>query len=258
MPKNILIVVGITILFLGLAIQPSIATVQPKEEINLEPKDYLFQTIIDIANNPDVKNLLEKYDYDLFKVDIDRSVYRKLLLRNPRLFRSIFFTKPSISYEYLVKTYNNGIEITNLIGEDKVSEITENIEVTNIRLFDELNTIITNDVELSSRFEVLKEINNRLKSDTKLNNDTFPIICVILFILFMVIGLVMVLFLIPALVFSIPLYIYEEYGLFPILASFGYIFDSILVSITLLLIVIGLAGCLFCLEDVPIPFEWKL
>ena len=34
MHKNILTVVGITILFLGLAIQPSIATVQPKEKIN--------------------------------------------------------------------------------------------------------------------------------------------------------------------------------------------------------------------------------
>jgi hypothetical protein len=36
MSKNILTVVGITLLFLGLAIQPSIATVQP-EKIDVEP-----------------------------------------------------------------------------------------------------------------------------------------------------------------------------------------------------------------------------
>ena len=36
MNKNILTVVGITILLLGLAVQPSIATVQPKEEIDIE------------------------------------------------------------------------------------------------------------------------------------------------------------------------------------------------------------------------------
>ena len=65
MHKNILTVVGITILFLGVGIQPAIATVESKEDfIDVEPKDYLFQTIIDIANNPDVKDihsLLERY-----------------------------------------------------------------------------------------------------------------------------------------------------------------------------------------------------
>ena len=37
MYKNFLIAIGITILFLGLAIQPSVATVQPKEEIDITP-----------------------------------------------------------------------------------------------------------------------------------------------------------------------------------------------------------------------------
>ena len=55
--------VAVIILFLGLAIQPSVA-VQPETDIDIEPKDYLFQTIIDIANNPDVKDIhyfLESY-----------------------------------------------------------------------------------------------------------------------------------------------------------------------------------------------------
>jgi hypothetical protein len=64
MIKDILTVVGITILFLGVGIQPAIATVTPTKVVDFEPKDYLFQTIIDITNNPDVKDihsLLESY-----------------------------------------------------------------------------------------------------------------------------------------------------------------------------------------------------
>ena len=64
MHKKLLIVVGITILFLGVTVQPAIATIKPEIEIDIEPKDNLFQTIIDIANIPDVKDirsLLKRY-----------------------------------------------------------------------------------------------------------------------------------------------------------------------------------------------------
>jgi len=168
--------VAVIILFIGLAIQPSIA-VQTETEIDIEPKDYLFQTIIDIANNPEVKNLLEKYGNDLFKVDIDRNVYRKLFLRNPRLMFNTLFTKPSMTIEYLDRCYNKGIEITNIIGEDKVIEIIKNAEVTDTKLFNEINDIITNDEELSSRIETLKEMNTESNS---ILGYPYPIICSIL------------------------------------------------------------------------------
>jgi hypothetical protein len=182
MHKKLLTVVGITILFLGLAIQPSIATVQPVEKtIDVEPKDYLFQTIIDIANNPNVKNLFEQNKYDSFKVDINRSVYRKLLLRNPRLFRSLIFTKPSLSVGYLNKCYNNGIEITNILGEDKAIEIAENVEVADKELFDGLNNIITKDKEISNRIAILNERYKDIKLDTPWD---FPVICTILLLIY--------------------------------------------------------------------------
>ncbi len=149
------LVVSVILLFLGLAIQPSVAIVETKEEISVEPKDYLFQTIIDIANNPDVKDLLEQYNYDLFKVDIDRSVYRKLLLRNPRLMFNMFFTKPSMSVEYLDKCYNKGIEITNVLGEDKALEMIKSIEIKDTQLLDEI-------------YKMNKEINS---------DEMFPVLC---------------------------------------------------------------------------------
>jgi len=186
MNKNILICIGITILFLGLAIQPSVATVQPRIEkeiqteekiIDIEPKNYLFQTIIDIANNPEVKNLLEQHHNELFNVNIDRSVYRKLLLRNPRLFSSLLFTKPSMTHEYLDKCYNKGIEIVKILGEDKALELIESIEVSDTEVFDELNNIIFKDEKLSDKLSTLKEMNNELNSDMG-----YPIICYLLFI----------------------------------------------------------------------------
>jgi len=177
--------VAVILLFIGLAIQPSVA-VTPETEIDIEPKDYLFQTILDIANNPEVKELLEQYDNDLFKVDIDRSFYRKIFLRNPRLFISILFTKPTLTIEYLNKCYNKGIEITNIIGEDKVVETIDNIGINNRELFDELNVIISKDGELSGRIEVLKKMNKELITDWD-----FRFLCGIILMLDITLGLIL-------------------------------------------------------------------
>ncbi len=175
--------VAVILLFLGVGIQPAIATVEPKEDfIDIEPKDYLFQTIIDIANNPDVKELLEQYKYNLFKIDIDRSIYRKIFFRNPRLFFNTIFTKPSMTIEYLDKCYNKGLDITNILGEDESLEIIENVEITDRKLFDELNNIITKDEELSNRLVTLKEMNSELKSVSPFWDH--PIICSILFLIY--------------------------------------------------------------------------
>jgi hypothetical protein len=163
------LVVGVIVLFIGVGVQPAVATVEP-ENIDVEPKDYLFQTIIDIANDPDVKNLLEKYDNDLFSVDIDRSVYRKLLLRNPRLLFNMLFTKPSMSIVYLNKCYNNGIEVTNILGEDIVLEMIENNEIFETSMLDKLNDIISKDEELSDKIAILKDMNMNFDWD-------YPIIC---------------------------------------------------------------------------------
>ena len=95
-------VVAVILLFIGLAIQPSVATIKPEFVIDVEPKDYLFQTIIDIANNPDVKNLLEQYNHKLFTADYDfKSIFSKLMLKKPSLLFNILFTKPSNTYKYL-------------------------------------------------------------------------------------------------------------------------------------------------------------
>lgn len=170
------LVVGVVILFISIAVQPSIATIQPEKKINLEPKDYLFQTIINIANNPDVKSLLEQYNHEILTSDYDyKGVFSQLLFKKPRLLFSMLFTKPSITYDYLEKSYNKGIKITNILGEDKVFEVLESVEISNPKVFDELNNIILNDEELSSRIATLKEMNKEFDPVAPLEAN--PVVC---------------------------------------------------------------------------------
>jgi len=182
--------VAVIILFIGLAIQPSVA-VQTETERDIEPKNYLFQTIIDIANNPKVKNLLEKYDNDLLNIDIDRSFYRRLFLRHPKLLFYMLFTKPSISVELLDKCYNKVIEITNILGEHIVLETIENVDITNKEFFDEIHSIISKNEEISSRLETLKEVNKEINPITPFED----IICPIAYSLFLLFCILTIFFL---------------------------------------------------------------
>jgi hypothetical protein len=124
-------------------------------------------------------------------MDIDRSVYCKLLFRNPRSFFNTLFSKPSISVDYLNNCYNNGIGVTNILGEDKVSEIIENVKVTDTKFFNNINNIISKDEKLSTRLETLKEMNKEL-------NPVIPIediICPIAYMLFLLFFILTIFFL---------------------------------------------------------------
>ena len=183
------LVVGIIVLFIGVGVYPAFA-VEPISFTNItqdneiesledvEPKEYLFQTIIDIANNPDVKDLFEQIEdgwinNNPISFDFDsRGVFRKLLFNKPSLVFSMLFTKPSMTHKYLNFAYNEGIEITNILGEEEVLEIVESVEITNPEFFVELNNTIMNHEELSNRISTLAEMNK--------DNDT---ICFILYLL---------------------------------------------------------------------------
>ena len=175
-------VVGVILLFISIAVQPSIATIQPEKKIDEEPKDYLFQTIIKIANNPDVTSLLERYNHELFTSDYDyKSVFSQLLFKKPGLLLGFLCTKPYITFDYLDKCYNKGIEITKIIGENKALEMIESIKKSKQSDLDEMNNIILNNEELSERIEILKEMNKEFSPITPSQYN--PIICGILILI---------------------------------------------------------------------------
>jgi hypothetical protein len=152
------LVVGIIVLFIGVGFQSSIAVDIPEKE-EIEPKDYLFETIIEIANNPDVKDLLKEYEHCINFDYNSKYIFRQLLFRNPELLFTIIFSKPEITTQYLDKTYNQGIELVEIFGEEKAHEILDSVEITNPNLFDDLNNIIMKDEELSNRISTLEELN---------------------------------------------------------------------------------------------------
>ena len=184
---------GVVVLFIGVSYQPIIAektkSVEKTSDYNNidfdEVKEYLFQTIIDISNNPDVKNLFEqlKYDHKIFTSDYDyKSVSSQLFLKKPTLLLSILFTKPEITYEYLDKNYNRGIKCVNILGEKQALEMTDSIKISNPDLIDKLNNIILSDKELIDKILTLEIMNNDLKLEPPFM--TRPIMCAFSILIF--------------------------------------------------------------------------
>lgn len=190
MRKKILktIVIGITLLFTGLALQPTVSTIE-LEKNESEPKEYLFETIIDIANNPDINRLLTQINDDYnnknyyIKWDFDsRDIFQKILLKKPNLLLSMIFTKTRITPSYLESSYNKGCEVTKVLGEEKVINIVESVEITNPQILDELNSYIMNNEELYEKITTLEKMNEKI--DTSLPFRNYSLICKILLILF--------------------------------------------------------------------------
>jgi hypothetical protein len=149
------------------------------ENYEIEPKDYLFETIVAIANNPEVKELFEEYDYKSFISDYNyKGIFIQILFNNPKLLFSNLFTKPKLTSDYLNSLFNEGREIVDIIGEDKALEMIKSIKFSNPEIVNELQNIVLNDEELSNRISTLGELNEESWEDT-------PIICAISFFMCM-------------------------------------------------------------------------
>ena len=204
-------VIGVIILFVGVCIQPAFATLQPKD-IYVEPKDYLFQTIIDIANNPEVKDIFEKRDSILIESNFElRGNLLKILSRCPRVLISTLFTKNRFSTDYLDLVYENGCKIVKIIGEENTLDIIESVEFKNLEIFEEINDIINDNSELKAKVTTLAGMNKNLKLDSPYQNN--PIICAILEIIFISSILKLQLF-------SAFSFLFYNLNLFPLLREF--------------------------------------
>jgi len=170
MKKDLLsktLVMCIVALFIGIGVQSAFATDIPEKE-EIEPKDYLFETIVVISNNPDVQDLLDEHK-DTFNLNFNNQyIFRQLFFKNPDLLCSMVFSKTKTTSKYLDDTYNQGIELVDIFGEKKTIEMLDSIELTNPKLLDDLNNIIMNDEELSSRISTLEELNNETSTICKI------------------------------------------------------------------------------------------
>jgi hypothetical protein len=171
------IVIILMLMLVGLAFQPAVSTNELKKE-ELEPKEYLFETIIDITKNPDVKDFFNNFEPNDINLNINtKGAFFKILLRNPSLITSMWFKRPIMSHNYLSFVYNQGIEAVKIIGEEKSIEILNSITIKNPNIINDLTNILNNNKELSQRISTLEIMNNEVKPDEPFA-DT-PVICAI-------------------------------------------------------------------------------
>jgi len=181
MKKNKCLIIGISIIIVSVVVHPSIANVQPKEEINTEPKDYLIQTLLDIINDADVREIFEQSHTKLIDSNF-RVIFQKLIHMCPRVLISTLFTKPKLTKAYLDFIYNNGCEIVKIVGEKDILKVTESINFESSETIIKIKNKIDENPELNTRISTLKEMNKNTKLDLPFQKH--PIICAILTIIF--------------------------------------------------------------------------
>ena len=211
-------ILAVIVLFIGVSFQPiiaeeTIAVEKTSDYENVgfeEAKEYLFQTLVDISINTEVKGFLYEHKKDLLINDYDcKNAIQKILFQKPKLLNSMLLTRPKMTYEYLETNFNRGLEIFNIIGGEESLKIVESVDITDSELFNELKDIILNDEELSSKVSVLEEMNNNLKSN--LDSWKYPIICYILCMTFLPYFLIEQFFLDLYLEFYKPLFLFIFY-----------------------------------------------
>ena len=171
------IVIGVTLLMIGLIFQPAVATHEIKKQ-EVEPKEYVYESIIDIAKNIDVKNYFNNIEPNDINLNINiRWAFFKILLKNPRIITSMLLTKPTLSNNYLASVYDQGIEIVKIIGEEKSLNIVNSLRNKNPEIINDLSIIFNNDEEISQRISILGIMNNDVKPDEPFSDN--PVICTI-------------------------------------------------------------------------------
>jgi hypothetical protein len=126
-------------------------------------KEYLFETLVEISDNDDVEEILNK----------NTQHHRNVL--------SFKKNKADLKDEHLEILYNLGLKIVDRIGEDNVAKIMENREIEKSEYPDEVDAIIIGNDELAERIDTLNEMNGEGASIAGFE-DT-PIICAILAII---------------------------------------------------------------------------
>jgi len=133
-----------------------------------ECKDYLFQTIVEISDNPDIKEII-------------MSNYKPQRTILP--FRR---NNMDLKVEHLELLYELGLKIIDRLDKDKVEKLIEDIEIEKTEYLDEIDSIIMVNDELRERIYTLTEMNGYKLSWDGLREN--PVICIILLVTLLAFG----------------------------------------------------------------------
>jgi hypothetical protein len=130
-------------------------------------KELLFQTIVDIANNKEIQQIILKLQINrdgLFKMDSKFS-----LVNTPVL------TKNQLKHMYLI-----GLMLSKVISKSKIRSVVEQYQMNNQEVQKEISAVIEKDAILKGEMTQLSDV----KCDCENNDETrlwnFPIICLLL------------------------------------------------------------------------------
>lgn len=180
MKKNPLI--GISICAVVLLILASLSnvvgfqTVQSSNQkvINdeVDQKELLFQTIVDIANNKEIQRVILKSQISrggFFNQDVRFSVFNTPVL-----------TKNQLKQMYLI-----GLMLSKIISKSRMHSMVERHQVINLGMQKEITAVIEKDAILKTEITQLSDEDCGCNNDLKLRYN-FPILCAFLAIFYII------------------------------------------------------------------------
>lgn len=149
----------------------------------IEPKEVIFQTIIDIGKNKDIQNLIENSKFEIgSNKEKSALLFTKLFMKNPKLLFFMLTKRPVLSKSYLNYVYNLGLEIKSILGISELKSIASCIKINKPEIQEEFLKIVEENNELRSKMDEIAFLNCDCYNwgDMKSNDWNFPVICLIL------------------------------------------------------------------------------
>jgi len=146
-----------------------------KDEV--DTKELLFQTIINIANDKEIQNIIQKYDE---RTSVGRLLHGNLLGRDTGIPGRELRSPPICTKAFLEFAYIIGTRLARIHDASLMRSILERYQASNQQLQREITASIENNSVLASELSELSDVH----CDCGENNTMtwhFPILCIILY-----------------------------------------------------------------------------
>lgn len=165
-----------------------VKTIEPSDNKvitdEIDQKDLLFQTIVDLANNKEIQSIIQNSDV---KENFEKSLKTlgaKLLMFELRLRCFMILPPPqTLTKNYLEYAYKISVKRLKNFDMSRTAPIFETLQVNNQEMQKKITAVIEKDAKLKG--EILQLSN--LQCDCKNENTTqwsFPVLCTLLFPLY--------------------------------------------------------------------------
>jgi hypothetical protein len=169
-PSRKCLAVGIILLFIGVAIAPTInintvkASNQSVINERINQRELLFQTIVDIANNKEIQRIILK----------------------SQISRGIFPTSefPVVTKNQLKMMYFLGMILSKVISKSRIQSMIGKYQFNNQEMQKEISAVIDKDSTINAEITQLKGSECDCENEKEIN-WAFPVLCSILFFIFL-------------------------------------------------------------------------